>query len=189
MDLAEIGVDALLRDGGLLEQVPVLKSIVSLGKAGVAARDWIFTRKIVAFLDPISDLDPERRAAMLVALSDPTSEEKAAERLLVVLDRLDAMTKASLLGRLFRVLVEDKIDRDEFWRMSFVIDRVPIEDLKAVAGWGSLKINRDVGHDRKHVYLGVGLVWFVNDMSSTGFQWEERLCTILADHLLAPTVP
>jgi len=41
-----------------------------------------------------------------------------------------------------------------------------------------------VEHIRKHLYLSVGLGWFVLDMSSTGFVWTERLCEIFSDSLL-----
>jgi hypothetical protein len=35
-----------------------------------------------------------------------------------------------------------------------------------------------------HLYMSVGLGWFVLDVSSTGFVWTERLCEIISEHLI-----
>jgi hypothetical protein len=58
-----------------------------------------------------------------------------------------------------------------------------MNDIYAVATWRETDLNK-VEHIRKHLYLSVGLGWFVLNASSTGFVWTERLCEIISDNLL-----
>jgi hypothetical protein len=67
--------------------------------------------------------------------------------------------------------------------MSFVIEKLPMSDILALKYWREIDLNK-VEHIRKHLYLSVGLGWFVINISSTGFVWTERLCEIFSDNLI-----
>ena len=58
-----------------------------------------------------------------------------------------------------------------------------MSDIEAIKNWKSIDLNK-VQDVRKHLYLSVGIGWFVLDSSSTGFCWQEKLCEIFADRLL-----
>jgi hypothetical protein len=181
-DLAEVGLDSVLKDG-LLRDIPVFGSIVGIWKLGRAINDELFLRKLLAFLADLANIPPAKRAEMLAQLDSDDALESTGERLLALLDRLDSARKAALLGKGFRLLAEGAISPDEFWRVSLVLDRLPMSDVHALKTWRQVALNR-VEHIRKHLYLSCGIGWFVVDASSTGFQWQERLCTIFSDHLL-----
>lgn len=104
-------------------------------------------------------------------------------KLLTLLDRLESTQKARLLAKALALHVSETITGDEFWRVSFVLDRLPLSDILALKDWRTLDLDK-VEHVRKYLYLSVGLGWFVLNMSSTGFQWQDRLCSILSDHLV-----
>lgn len=182
-DLTEIAIDSCLEDG-LLKDIPIIGSLRGLWKTGVSIKDALFTRKLLYFLSGISTIPPEKRAGMVDSLDDPETLEKAGEKLLILLERFDSSEKAKLLAKTFQVYVEEIITREEFWRVSFIIDHLPMSDIKALEMWNVTSLN-DIEHVRKHLYLNVGLGWFVMNASSTGFQWQERLCAIFTDHLLS----
>jgi len=135
------------------------------------------------FLRDIDNLSKEKRARIIEELQSASVEEDVGEKLLTLLDRFDATTKAKLLSRTFCLLAEETITKDEFWRVAYTLDRLQLMDIFALRDWKVLDLNK-VEHIRKHLYLSVGLGWFVIDFSSTGFVWQQRLCTIFSDHIL-----
>jgi hypothetical protein len=182
-DLMEVGIDSVLKDG-LLKDLPFISAIVGLWKAGVSVKDALFFKKLIAFLTDLSNIPQDKRAEMMASLNDADTVESTGEKLLALLDRMESPSKATLLGKSFRLLAEGTISVEEFWRVSFVLDRVPLGDIKALRDWKQVELNC-VEHVRKHLYLAAGLGWFVLNASSTGFQWQQRLCTVFSDHLLA----
>lgn len=182
-ELAEVALDSVLKDG-LLKDLPIIGSLVGLWKVGISVKDALLFRKLLMFLRGIDSLSKEKRAQMIEELQSAGVEEDVGEKLLTLLDRFDATTKAKLLGKAFCLLAAETITTDEFWRVAFMLDRLQLMDLFALRDWKTLDLNR-VEHVRKHLYLSVGLGWFVLDFSSSGFVWQERLCTIFSDYLLA----
>jgi len=160
---------------------------VGIVKTGAAVRDAMFIRKLLAFLANIDKTTSEQRREMMESLEDPNTQENVGEKLINLLDRFDTSMKAGLMGRAYSAYVARQITRDEFWRVSFVIERLPMTDIAALSSWRSVELDH-VEHVRKHLYLSVGIGWFVLNASSTGFQWQERLCSIFADIILLPPV-
>ena len=181
-ELGEIAIDSILEDG-LLKDLPIIASLTGLWKTGASIKDALFTRKLITFLNAISDIPTDKRAGMVESLNDPVTAEKAGEKLLVLLERFESSEKAKLLAKAFKIFVEGTINREEFWRVSYIIDNLPLSDICLLKEWRDEELNK-IEHIRKHLYLNAGLGWFVTDISSTGFQWQESLCCIFSDYLL-----
>jgi hypothetical protein len=58
-----------------------------------------------------------------------------------------------------------------------------MSDILALKNWQITDLNR-VEEIRRHLYLSVGLGWFVMNASSTGFCWQERLCEVFEGKLI-----
>lgn len=181
-DIAEVALDSVLVDG-VLKDLPIIGSFVGLLQTGATVKDYFFFKKLLSFLKELSSIPMNERTRMLEKMQEENFTENIGEKLLIVLDRFESSKKAQLLGMAFKIFVEETITPDEFWRVSFVLERLPLNDVLALKDWKSLALD-DVEHIRKHLYLSVGLGWFVIDMSSTGFQWQERLCAIYSEYLL-----
>lgn len=181
IDVAEVTLDSLINDGALRD-LPVIGTLVNLWKAGVTVKDALFLRKLLIFLDRLKEIPVETRRDMINSLADKATQENVGEKLLGLLDRLDSSVKARILAGAFSAYVRGGITADEFWRVSFIIDRLPLVDIVALREWRSTDLNR-VEHVRKHLYLSVGLGWFVLNTSSSGFVWQEKLCSIFSDVL------
>jgi hypothetical protein len=181
-DIGELAIDSLLKDG-LLKDIPVIGTLTRLWKTGVTIKDYLFCRKLLVFLSGISDIPAQIRADMISSLEDPKTAEKTGEKLLILLERLESSEKAKLLAKAFKVYSEGTIIKEEFWRISFIVDHLPMSDIQAISEWRTKRL-RDVEHIRRHLYLNVGLGWFTIDAGSSGFQWQDRMCTILSEYIL-----
>jgi hypothetical protein len=181
-ELVEVGIDSILKNG-LLKDIPVISVLSGIWNTGVAIRDYRFSNKLLLFLHESSKLPLEKRLKLIEDLEDSDFQKEAGEKLIAIIDNLETSSKAILIGKLLNLFGQEVITKDEFWRVSFIIERLPTKDIIALKGWENIDLNK-VEHIRKHLYLSVGLGWFVLDMSSTGFVWTERLCEIISIKLL-----
>jgi hypothetical protein len=182
-ELADVGIHALLSSGALKE-LPVIAGLNAVWKAGASIRDALLAAKLATFLFGVRNVPTAKRRAMIEKLRADAHPEKVGELLFALLDRFESTEKARLLAKAFALTVEGAISVDEFWRVAFVLENLPRRDLSTVASWRTLDPNREVDRVRRNLYVSVGLMWFVLDTSSTGFNWYDRLCTIFSDYLL-----
>lgn len=182
-DLIEVGIDSILKNG-LLKEIPIISVLSGMWNTGVAIRDYRFTNKLLLFLHESSKLPQSKRLKLIEKLEyDDCFQKEAGEKLIAIIDNLESSSKAILMGKLINLFGQEVITKDELWRVSFVIEKLPMNDILELKSWRDIDLNK-VEHVRKHLYLSVGLGWFVLDASSTGFMWTERLCEIISDELL-----
>lgn len=181
-DLIEVGVDSILKNG-LLKDIPVISILSGIWNTGVAIRDFRFLNKLLQFLHESSKLPQVKRLRLIEDLEDNDFQKEAGEKLIAIIDNIESSSKAVLIGKLLYLFGQKIITKEEFWRVSFIIEKLPMSDILALKNWRNIELNK-VEHIRKHLYLSVGLGWFVLDMSSTGFVWTERLCEIISEELL-----
>lgn len=181
-ELLEIGVDEIIAEG-LLKELPIINIISGFWKTGLAIRDKRFISKLLYFLNESSKLSQKERERLIENLEEDKFQKEAGEKLIALVDNLETKSKARLLGKTLYLFGKKLISKEEFWRISFIIEKLPITDLNAIIDWRNTPLNK-VEHVRKHLYMSVGLGWFVLDSSSTGFIWTERLCEIISDYLL-----
>jgi hypothetical protein len=181
-ELIEVGIDSILKNG-LLKDIPVINVLSGIWNTGVAIKDYRFSKKLLLFLHESSKLPLEKRLKLIEDLEDNEFQKEAGEKLIAIIDNIETSSKAILIGKLLNLFGQEIITKDEFWRVSFIIEKLPTRDILALKGWNNTDLNK-VEHVRKHLYLSVGLGWFVLDMSSTGFVWTKRLCEIISEDLL-----
>jgi len=148
VSLAEAGFDALL-DDGLLRDLPVVGTLVSLARAGIALRDRIFAKKVARFLLEVSEVpEDERRTFQEELGSNPGKRKALGETLIVLLDRIDDFEKARLLAKSFVALLQKRISEVEFHRICRAIDRVILAaDIRSLANWPTAvpRIPQEIG--------------------------------------------
>lgn len=123
--LAEVELDSLIKDSPLRD-IPIITSVVGLARTWGAVRDYIFTKKIARFLLAYVRIPIRDRASFLAELQDPQRRRQVGETLLVLLDRLDSLEKARLLGILFSGMVGGKYDLSMFRRLAGALDRLSL---------------------------------------------------------------
>jgi hypothetical protein len=129
LELIELPLDHAL-DPGILREVPVLGTLLALWRTGRTVRDHLFTKKLLGFLEELSKVPRERRAEMIPRLhADSHFGRQVGEEVTLLLDRLDSIPKANLVGRAFRAYCQGFFDLPTLQRTNAAVDRILMLDL------------------------------------------------------------
>jgi hypothetical protein len=60
-------VDSFLTDG-ILKEIPIVRTIAGLTKAGIGIRERLFVERVLRFLSPLSEYSADQRRAYLNSL-------------------------------------------------------------------------------------------------------------------------
>lgn len=143
-DLAEIALDSLLFDG-VFKDIPVISTIVRLGKTAFAIRDYFLIKKVLAFLQGMKDIPAEERKSFAGRLeAEKDFQKNVGETTIMLLDKYDHLDKARLMAKLFGAYVKGEIDYDKFLRLSTSMDRAFIKDLNDLLDYF---LGKTTGHD------------------------------------------
>lgn len=131
-EYAEIALDAAL-DPGLLKDIPVAGTLVSVGNIAFTIKDRIFLKKVSRFLNSIQDIPQAQVDAFLAALEQQGTKEKVGEKLLLLLDKQEELDKAMWLGILFSAYVRGEISRHDFDLLSHAVTAAFLGDLEHIS--------------------------------------------------------
>jgi len=125
----EIGFDSLL-DNGVLKDIPLLNTLFSLGKTVSNVRDYFFAKKILVFLESISNLSETERNKLVAKLdADEKFGRYAGEQLIELLSRIDSEKKAVLAASALKLYACDRVTSSQLQRINNAIDRFMLCDL------------------------------------------------------------
>lgn len=128
-DFIENLIDGDLKDG-ILKDIPIINSLVALSKTAISIRDQFLIQKLKSFLDGIKDITSDERNKFLRDTdNDPKYGQRVGEHLILLLDRLDDLSKPQMITKLFRAYLRDDITYRDFVRFSSIVERAFINDL------------------------------------------------------------
>ncbi|WP_316762357.1 hypothetical protein [Pedobacter aquatilis] len=131
-EYSELGIDSVLKDG-LLKDIPLIGTLVSLYKIGGSLKERNEFKKIAVFLNQLSDIPIEQRIAFQKKLEEKDQyRESTFEKVLLLLSRLDETQKAELVGNLFKLYILEVISKEKFLRLSGIVERILLYDLLAL---------------------------------------------------------
>lgn len=97
-DVTEVLLDQTLREG-LIRDFPIVGTVIGITKAGLQIRDQLFLRKVFRFLWQLRDVSEVDRREFIDSLgSDERIRRKAGENLLLLLDKMNDMSKPDRTG-------------------------------------------------------------------------------------------
>lgn len=129
VDLAEDLIDSTIQDG-VLKDIPILGSLVGLGKTAARVKDVLFLKKVLYFINEVKDIPFTEREKVISEIDNSEKYRlKIGEKLLYILDKADDHEKTLLVGKLFRAFLKQEVNYDTFLRGSVIIDKAIIEDL------------------------------------------------------------
>ena len=130
VDYAEIIIDSFLKDG-LAKDIPIVGTLISIGKLGKGVNEAIFIKKLINFLVNIKDIPASDRRKMIEQLENSETESRSVgETLLLIIHRMDNFEKPKVIGKIFGAFLKGHIRYDEFLRMSAAVDKIFLPDLK-----------------------------------------------------------
>lgn len=166
-DLGEIGLDSILEDG-VLKDIPILGTIVNIGKSSLNIKDRLFTKKIIYFLSEIENINSLDRNKIISKIDKSEKYNiKVGEKILYILDNCDDHDKAKYIGRFFKILIQETIDYEEFLRFCSVIESVFLEDFKYFLNANNKEFENELLagddiNDRERHLANVGLIYINN---------------------------
>lgn len=130
-DIGEVMLDSVL-DDGILKDIPIIGTIVGVGKCVKNLSDIFFVNKLRAFLFTIKDVDPRKRfEAMEKWENDENYRGKVGEALLGMIGRCDDSVKSTWLSKLFYELVLKRNSHRLFMRAEKALSSLSVMDIQA----------------------------------------------------------
>lgn len=129
INLAETFTDSMLKDG-VVKDIPIIGTIIGLGKTVLNIKDRLFLKKIIYFISELSDIPPQTRNKMISKIDNSKEYRvKVGEKLIYIIDKCEDHERAQIIARLFSAFLTSKIDYADFLRAANVIEKTVLEDL------------------------------------------------------------
>lgn len=133
LELGESVIDSVLNED-VIRHIPLLGCIVGVTRAGLGIRERVFIRKLSRMLRELDDIPSQERSEFVERLSeDMKYRNRVLTHLILLLDQLDEMEKATLLGKAFRAYVLKEILFEDFSRLAAAINHAHLLDLRELA--------------------------------------------------------
>lgn len=143
-DIAELGIDSLL-DDGVFSDIPIVKTLIGLGKTAQNIHDRNLLRQTIMFLKSLNDgsLSEDRKNKYTEKLrSNPIFAEEELGRVIIFLNSTVDLKKSEILAKFYRARVVERIEWDTFCELSDVLSRMFISDIELL-----FEINNDIIKD------------------------------------------
>ena len=114
----------------ILKEVPILKSLVAVKKIYNSYTDKMFLKKTMKVLLELGDVSLQEREELLSDLDD--EDCSGTENILMAIDNMATIEKCKVFGRLCKLKAEQKVDVDEFKRLTKLIEDAYLDDLLQV---------------------------------------------------------
>ncbi len=130
ISLAEVFADSLMKDG-IAKDIPIIGSIISLGKTAIGIKESLFLKKVIYFISELKNISSAKRHEMIDKIDNSGKfRTKVGEKLLYIIDKCDDHEKSQIIALLFSTFLLGNISYEEFLRASHIVGQLIIDDLK-----------------------------------------------------------
>lgn len=129
-DVLETLLDRNINDG-LIKDIPIIGTLAGIVQTTQNISNYLFLRKIAAFLSKVKDMPPGKRKRVIEAIDDSGKyREKVGVTVLSIIDKCDSIEKAEYIAILFREFIKENIEYECFMYGSHIIQRSYLADFK-----------------------------------------------------------
>lgn len=132
VDFAESSLDSSSANL-IFDEIPVIKTITGLYKAGLSRREGLYAKKLQDFLKAArrasGPTDHEREQAIM-NFGGEDNRQRLGETMILLLDRADDMQKPRLLGYIVGWLMTGRLSHSDAMTLCAVVDRVIFQDIQ-----------------------------------------------------------
>lgn len=179
----EIGFDSLL-DNGVLKDVPILSTMLAVGKTFGNVRDYFFAKKMIAFLRSISSLSEKERQKLIHLLdADEKFSKYAGEQIIELLSRIDSERKAVLVATALKLYALEEIDSLQLQRINYAIDRFMLCDAEEFRSFTTRKRFKDNNPTTAN-FINAGLAYTSSHYDGGGISLNGNICFLNETGLL-----
>ena len=130
ISLAEVLTDSFLEDG-LAKEIPIIGTVVGLGKSAIGIKENLFLKKIIYFISEIKNVPASKRQEMIDKIDTSNRFRiRVGEKLLYIIDKCDDHEESEIVACLFSAFLSEHISYAEFLRASHIVSQVITEDLE-----------------------------------------------------------
>lgn len=153
-ELLEMSLDLVI-ESEVLKDIPVFGIGFKSYSLYKNITESFFTKKLLKFLFELKDIPQANREKFIVELESKNETNKAGEKLLITLNRLNDVDKATIIGKLLKQTILGKITFDNFKRLTHIIHNTYLEDMELLKDNEYL---RNINDDIKSNLYQVGLL-------------------------------
>lgn len=169
-NLAEVALDSLLNDG-VAKDIPIIGTIIGIGKLSVSVRDSLLLKKIVSFISELNNIPPEKRRNIIEEIdSSKKYRIQVGEKLLYIIDKCDDHEKSQMVAKLFAAFIGGSMDYGQFLKAAASIDRLLPNELMSFVNDDRYLIPLTDAEE----YVGSGLVVIQSPEISVEDQWDHK---------------
>lgn len=158
VDIIEKALDSQITSD-ILKEIPIVKTLVGLRNIHVTYTDRLFIKKAMFVLLELGDINWKQRIELTHELDDEDSS--GTEKILMAIDRLETIKKCKVFGRLCKLKALNRIDADEFSRLTKLIQDAYFDDLELVPHF-AFKINdkrMKIYEEEFYPLISLGLIY------------------------------
>jgi hypothetical protein len=126
-DYAELGLDSIL-DDGLVKDIPILRTFVSIAKAGKHIRDILYVKKIACFLKQVGQTTQKQRDDFIE--KHCKDQRRFEEAVFLILEQVDNINKSTLIGKIFKACILGMISYQDALSLSCIVNKALWQDIE-----------------------------------------------------------
>ena len=120
--IGEFTIDQIITDQ-VIKDIPIIGTALSLYEAGNEIQSYLYTKKLLKFLNEVESITQSDRHKFLGELSN-SDKDKLGDNLLLIIDNIKELNAAVYLGRAFSLLVSGKIQIFTFYNFAHIINNL-----------------------------------------------------------------
>lgn len=167
ISLSEVVLDNIIEDG-IIKDIPIISTIVGLGKSAVGIKETLFLKKIITFIYELKNISASKRREMIEKIDKSNNyKTKVGEKLLYIIDRCDDHEKSQITALFFRAFINEIINYQEFLKASHISNNLMIDDIRWFIenGWEK---ERRWEYDHRNYEYGLIKIDHVSNLATSG---------------------
>jgi len=128
IESAEVILDSLLKNG-ILKDIPIVGMLVALFKTGKQVTELFYLKKLIGFIYGYEKIPEKMDKNITSDFEDEKKRKDLGEKLLLIIESVDSIEKAGLIGKIFKLLKNEEISSPIFLRLCHLINKSFYDDL------------------------------------------------------------
>jgi len=128
IESAEVILDSLLKNG-ILKDIPLVGILIALFKTGKQVTELFYLKKLRSFIYGYEKIPETMDKNITSDLEDENKRKDLGEKLLLIIESVDSIEKAGLIGKIFKLLKNGEINSPMFLRLCHLINKSFYDDL------------------------------------------------------------
>lgn len=129
-EFAEVAIDGIM-DDGVLRDLPLVGGLVGIVKFGNSINKHLSAKKIYKFLFELHDIPQIQRIKKIDEINNSNKyQSSVGEMIFELLERIESDGKPEIIGKLFKAVIEEKIDYETYLRLAHIVKNIFFSDLE-----------------------------------------------------------